>query len=56
MRYDVDRGGPGELLCDLTDEPGEDAIDGIKVDPQGGSTSAGPAASGCSRPRARSSS
>ena len=25
----------GELLCDLTDEPGEDAIDGIKVDPEG---------------------
>ena len=35
MRYDIERGGPGELLCDLTGEPGEDAIDGIKVDPQG---------------------
>ena len=35
MRYDVDRGGPGELLCDLTGEPGEDAIDGIKVDRSG---------------------
>ena len=35
MRYDRRRGGPGELLCDLTGEPGEDAIDGIKVDPQG---------------------
>jgi gluconolactonase len=35
MRYDVEGGGPGELLCDLTDEPGEDAIDGIEVDPEG---------------------
>ena len=35
MRYDLAGGGPGELLCDLTGEPGEDAIDGIKVDPQG---------------------
>ena len=35
MRYDRLRGGPGELLCDLTEEPGEDAIDGIKVDPEG---------------------
>jgi gluconolactonase len=35
MRYDVDRGGPGELLCDLTGERGEDAIDGIEVGPQG---------------------
>jgi gluconolactonase len=35
MRYDIAAGGPGELLCDLTGEPGEDAIDGIKVDPEG---------------------
>jgi gluconolactonase len=35
MRYpivaDGSAAGPGELLCDLTNEPGEDAIDGIKV-------------------------
>jgi gluconolactonase len=35
MRYDLRAGGPGELLCDLTGEPGEDAIDGIEVDPEG---------------------
>ena len=35
MRYDLAAGGRGELLCDLTREPGEDAIDGIKVDPEG---------------------
>jgi gluconolactonase len=35
MRYDRIRGGPGESLCDLTDEPGEDAIDGIEVVPDG---------------------
>ena len=35
MRYDLAAGGHGELLCDLTGEPGEDAIDGIKVDPEG---------------------
>jgi gluconolactonase len=35
MRYDLASGGPGELLCDLTAEPGEDAIDGIAVDPDG---------------------
>jgi gluconolactonase len=34
MRYDVAT-GRGELLCDLTTEPGEDAIDGIKVDRDG---------------------
>ncbi len=27
--------GPGELFADLTAEPGEDAIDGVKVDGQG---------------------
>lgn len=35
MRYDRRRGGAGELLCDLTDEPGDDAIDGIEVAPDG---------------------
>jgi gluconolactonase len=34
MRYDPETGA-GSLLCDLTDEPGEDAIDGLKVDAQG---------------------
>jgi gluconolactonase len=32
MRFDLDADVPGEVLCDLTGEPGEDAIDGIKVD------------------------
>ena len=35
MRYDLAGGGAGEVLCDLTAEPGEDAIDGIKVDSEG---------------------
>ena len=39
MRYpigeDGSAAGPGELLCDLTGEPGEDAIDGIKVHSDG---------------------
>jgi gluconolactonase len=39
MRYELDAAGdpagPGHVLCDLTDEPGEDAIDGIKVDRDG---------------------
>ncbi|MGH2822329.1 MAG: SMP-30/gluconolactonase/LRE family protein, partial [Thermoleophilaceae bacterium] len=39
MRYpiaaDGSPAGPGELLCDLTGEPGEDAIDGVKVHPDG---------------------
>jgi gluconolactonase len=39
MRYpiaaDGSAAGPGQLLCDLTDEPGEDAIDGIKVGSDG---------------------
>jgi len=35
MRYDRAGGGGGEVLCDLTGEPGEDAIDGIKVDREG---------------------
>jgi gluconolactonase len=34
MRYPAD-GGPGRLLCDLTDAPGEDAIDGLAVDRDG---------------------
>jgi len=38
MRYDVEADGStsgGRLLVDLTDEPGDDAIDGIKVDRAG---------------------
>jgi gluconolactonase len=39
MRYAIGADGAalgaGELVCDLTDEPGEDAIDGIKVDAAG---------------------
>ncbi|HET9738230.1 MAG TPA: SMP-30/gluconolactonase/LRE family protein [Solirubrobacteraceae bacterium] len=35
MRYDLDARGPGEVLYDMTEAPGEDAIDGIKVDPDG---------------------
>ena len=39
MRYTIDSAGRpvgrGELLCDLTGEPGEDAIDGLKVDQLG---------------------
>ena len=39
MRYEIDadgrRVGGGELLYDMTDAPGEDAIDGIKVDADG---------------------
>ncbi len=39
MRYaldaDGDPVGPARLLCDLTGEPGEDAIDGIAVDAEG---------------------
>jgi len=35
LRYpigaDGSAAGPGELVCDLTGEPGEDAIDGVKV-------------------------
>jgi gluconolactonase len=41
MRYDVAT-GRGELLCDLTDEPGEDAIDGLEVDPDGNLLVCGP--------------
>jgi gluconolactonase len=42
MRYDVEAGGPGEVLYDMTDAPGEDAIDGIKVDPDGNLYVCGP--------------
>jgi gluconolactonase len=42
MRYDVSDGGAGEVLCDLSDAPGEDAIDGIKVDPTGNLFVCGP--------------
>ena len=35
MRYDLDARGPGEVLHDMTEAPGEDAIDGIKVDHDG---------------------
>jgi gluconolactonase len=34
MRYDPET-GEGSLFCDLTDEPGDDAIDGIKVGDDG---------------------
>ena len=34
--------GPGELFFDMTDAPGEDAIDGIKVDPDGNLYVCGP--------------
>ena len=55
MRYEVDADGrprAAAVLYDMTDAPGEDAIDGLKVDREGTSTSAVRAASGCSRPRA----
>jgi gluconolactonase len=42
MRYDLEAGGPGEVLCDMTAAPGEDAIDGIKVDPEGNLYVCGP--------------
>jgi gluconolactonase len=39
MRYPLDaagqRAGDGEVLCDLTDAPGDDAIDGLEVDRDG---------------------
>jgi len=34
--------GAGELFCELTDEPGEDAIDGVKVDEAGNVYVCGP--------------
>jgi gluconolactonase len=42
MRYEVDGGGQGEVLFDMTDAPGEDAIDGIKVDREGNLFVCGP--------------
>jgi gluconolactonase len=42
MRYDVDAGGEGEVLFDMSDAPGDDAIDGIKVDPEGNLYVCGP--------------
>jgi gluconolactonase len=35
VRYEVDGDGTGEVLHDMTDAPGADAIDGIKVDRAG---------------------
>jgi gluconolactonase len=46
MRYEIDPSGDptgaGEMLCDMTDAPGEDAIDGIKVDRAGNLYVCGP--------------
>src|ERR671924_1619775 len=42
MRYEVDAEGKGEVLFDMTGAPGEDAIDGIKVDPEGNLYVCGP--------------
>jgi gluconolactonase len=46
MRYPIDAAGDeigeGTVLCDLTDAPGEDAIDGIKVDRAGNLYVCGP--------------
>jgi gluconolactonase len=45
MRYDVDEAGEvsnGSVLYDMTDAPGEDAIDGIKVDVEGNLYVCGP--------------
>ena len=45
MRYELDGAGAvvgSDVLCDLTDEPGEDAIDGIKVDVEGNLYVCGP--------------
>jgi gluconolactonase len=46
VRYAIDAGGKrtgdGEVLCDLTGEPGDDAIDGIKVDAAGAIYVCGP--------------
>jgi gluconolactonase len=41
MRYDPET-GDSSVLCDLTHEPGEDAIDGIKVDRDGNLYVCGP--------------
>jgi gluconolactonase len=46
VRYPIDesgvRSGPGEVLFDMTAAPGDDAIDGIKVDRQGNLFVCGP--------------
>jgi gluconolactonase len=46
MRYGLDAAGepagPGEIFFDMTGAPGEDAIDGIKVDPAGNLFVCGP--------------
>jgi gluconolactonase len=46
MRYRLDavgaRAGDGEVLCDLTGEPGDDAIDGLEVDREGNLYVCGP--------------
>src|SRR5207244_6953395 len=41
MRYDLDA-GTGDVLFDMTDAPGEDAIDGLKVDREGNLYVCGP--------------
>jgi gluconolactonase len=41
MRYDPET-GEGSVFYDMTDAPGEDAIDGIKVDVQGNVYVCGP--------------
>ena len=49
MRYEVMEDGTlsdGERFFDMTGAPGEDAIDGIKVDSMGTSMSRAPAGSG----------
>ena len=55
MRYDVNADGTprtGDVFFDMTTAPGEDALDGIKVDVRGNLYVSGPAACGSSRPRA----
>jgi gluconolactonase len=46
MRYELDAAGapagPGEVFFDMTGAPGEDAIDGIEVDPAGNLLVCGP--------------
>jgi gluconolactonase len=45
MRYALDAGGAvtgAEVFCDLTGEPGEDALDGLKVDERGNVYACGP--------------
>jgi gluconolactonase len=46
VRYEIaedgDASGPGEVLQDMTDAPGEDALDGLKVDVEGNIYACGP--------------